>query len=169
MRNVKSNVQSGVVLYEKYSVSTAVSRRTRNSRQFFSSADCVRKKLENSLTVSLYRDAAEVEYRSAKNEDMILGTVQYITGPLMGKVVSLKSSLTSIGKGDDCKIKVKGMLVAKQAAVITRRPTGYHIAYLDGMSKPKVNGETLSNAPRTLKDGDIIELSDTKLEFFIKT
>ncbi len=104
-----------------------------------------------------------------KGENLALGTVQFISGPLMGKVVPLKSSLTSIGKGDGCKLKVKGMLVGKQAAVITRRPTGYHIAYLEGMSKPKVNGETLTSAPRTLKDGDIIELSDIKMEFFLKS
>ncbi len=104
----------------------------------------------------------------ANTANMVLGTVQYISGPLMGKVVTLKSSLTSIGKGDTCKLKVKGMLVGKQAAVITRRSSGYHIAYLEGMAKPKVNGETLTSNPRTLHDGDIIELSDTKLEFFIK-
>lgn len=103
-----------------------------------------------------------------ERHEMVLGTIQVISGPLMGKVIPLKSSLTSIGKGDNCKIKVKGMLVGKQAAVITRRPTGYHIAYLEGMTKPKVNGETLTEAPRTLNDGDIIELSDTKLEFYIK-
>jgi len=109
--------------------------------------------------------AAKAESASAP---MVLGKVQYIAGPLMGKVVELKSSLTSIGKGDGCKIKVKGMLVGKQAAVITRRPTGYHITFLEGMSKLKVNGEVIGSSPRTLKDGDIIELNDTKLEFFIK-
>ncbi len=105
---------------------------------------------------------------SGTSSPMVLAKVQYISGPLMGKVVELKSSLTSIGKGDGCKIKVKGLLVGKQAAVITRRPTGYHITYLEGMSKLKVNGEVVGSSPRVLKDGDIIELSDTKLEFFIK-
>jgi len=99
---------------------------------------------------------------------MVLGTIQYLSGPLMGKSVDLKASLTSIGKGDGCKIVVKGLLVGKQAAVITRRPTGYHITYVEGMSKPKVNGETVTSAPITLNDGDVIELSDVKMEFFIK-
>lgn len=99
---------------------------------------------------------------------MTLGVVQYLSGPLMGKTVELKSSLTSIGKGDNCKLPVKGMLVGKQAAVITRRPSGYHITYLEGMSKVKVNGETISGTPKTLEDSDIIELSDVKMQFFIK-
>lgn len=100
--------------------------------------------------------------------NMPLAAVQIIAGPLSGKSMDLTASLTSIGKGDNCRIKVKGLTVGKQAAVITRRPTGYHIAHLDGMSKPKVNGETVSDQPRTLKDGDIIEVGDTKMEFFIK-
>jgi len=100
--------------------------------------------------------------------DMVLGGVQYLSGPLMGKSTELKGSLTSMGKGSSCKIKVKGMLVGKQAAVFTRRPTGYHITHLEGISKTKVNGEAITGAPRVLKDGDIIELADTKMQFFIK-
>jgi len=105
---------------------------------------------------------------SAASSDMLLGRVQYISGPLMGKVVELKASLTSVGKGEMCKINVKGMLVGKQAAVITRRPTGYQITYLEGMSKPKVNGAVVTSTPTKLNDGDVIELNDTKMEFFIK-
>ncbi len=99
---------------------------------------------------------------------MPLGSIQIIQGPQMGKEFELSSSLTSLGKGDSCKIKVKGFTVGKQAAVITRRPTGYHITHLEGMAKTKVNGDTLGDEPRTLNDGDTIEIGDTKMEFFIK-
>jgi len=105
---------------------------------------------------------------SAASADMLLGRIQYISGPLMGKVIELKASLTSVGKGDMCKVKVKGMLVGKQAAVITRRPTGYQITYLEGMSKPRVNGTVVTSTPTKLNDGDVIELNDSKMEFFIK-
>ncbi|MDX8408035.1 MAG: FHA domain-containing protein, partial [Mariprofundaceae bacterium] len=94
--------------------------------------------------------------------------VQILAGSMTGRSFDLSASLTSIGKGDACKIKVKGLTVGKQAAVITRRPTGYHIAHLEGMAKPKVNGETVGDQPKTLKDGDVIEVGDTKMEFFIK-
>jgi len=100
---------------------------------------------------------------------MPLAGLQIISGPNAGKSLDLTASLTSLGKGDNCRIRIKGLTVGKQAAVITRRPTGYHIAHLEGMSKPKVNGETVGDQPRTLNDGDIIELGDTKMEFFIKT
>ena len=106
--------------------------------------------------------------KSSSAPAMPLGALQIIAGPNAGKSLDLTASLTSLGKGDNCRIKIKGLTVGKQAAVITRRPTGYHIAHLEGMSRPKVNGETVSEQPRTLNDGDIIELGDTKMEFFIK-
>ncbi|MDX8389051.1 MAG: FHA domain-containing protein [Mariprofundaceae bacterium] len=99
---------------------------------------------------------------------MPLAGLQILSGPLAGKNITLSTSLTSLGKGDNCKIKVKGLTVGKQAAVITRRPTGYHIAHLEGMAKPKVNGESVADQPRTLNDGDMIVLGDTKIEFYIK-
>ncbi|MDX8395903.1 MAG: FHA domain-containing protein [Mariprofundaceae bacterium] len=99
---------------------------------------------------------------------MPLGALQVVSGPSAGKNFDLTASLTSIGKADNCRIKVKGLTVGKQAAIITRRPTGYHIAHLEGMSKPKVNGDSVSDQPRTLKDGDIIIIGDTKMEFYIK-
>ncbi|MES0371070.1 MAG: FHA domain-containing protein [Mariprofundaceae bacterium] len=99
---------------------------------------------------------------------MPLAGLQIVSGPYSGKNIELSASLTSVGKGDNCRIRVKGFTVGKQAAVITRRPTGYHIAHLEGMARPKVNGESVGAQPRTLKDADIIELGDTKMEFFIK-
>ena len=105
---------------------------------------------------------------AAPAPEMMLGGIQYLSGPLMGKSMELKASLTSMGKGSTCKIKVKGLLVGKQAAVFTRRPTGYHITHLEGISKTKVNGESIADHPRVLKDGDIIELSDMKMQFYIK-
>ena len=98
---------------------------------------------------------------------MPLAGVQVIAGNQMGKKFELSASLTSLGKGDACKIKVKGFTVSKQASVITRRPSGYHITHLEGLAKTRVNGETVGEEPRTLKDGDIIELGDTKLEFYL--
>ncbi len=112
------------------------------------------------------RAASAAKGSTAAN--MPLGSVQILAGPMQGKSFELTASLTSIGKGDACKIKVKGLTVGKQAAVITRRPTGYHIAHLEGLAKLKVNGETVGEQPRTLKDGDIIEIGDTKMEFFLK-
>jgi len=99
---------------------------------------------------------------------MPLAAVQVITGSQAGKSFDLTSSLTSLGKGDSCRIKAKGFTVGKQSAVITRRPTGYHITHLEGLAKAKVNGTSITSQPTTLEDSAIIELGDMKLEFFLK-
>jgi pSer/pThr/pTyr-binding forkhead associated (FHA) protein len=104
----------------------------------------------------------------AKADKLPLGGVQLIAGQQAGRTLELTAALTSIGKGEGCKIKVKGMTVGKQAAVITRRPAGYHIAYVEGMAKVRINGEAIDTQARALKDGDIIEIGDTRMEFSIR-
>jgi len=111
--------------------------------------------------------AAAAQQTARSKVELPLGGVQILSGPMAGRSYELTAALTSIGKGDQCKIKVKGLMVGKQAAVITRRPSGYHIAYVEGFAKPKVNGETIEDQPRTLKDGDVIEIGDTKMEFYL--
>ncbi len=123
---------------------------------------------DKTMIITPQARAAMMPGGESKAPAMPLGAVQIISGSLVGKSYDLTASLTSIGKGDNCKIKVKGFTVGKQAAVITRRPTGYHITHLEGLAKPKVNGEAVGEEPRTLKDGDVIEIGDTKMEFFIK-
>jgi pSer/pThr/pTyr-binding forkhead associated (FHA) protein len=127
--------------------------------------------MDKTMVMSPQARAAMLPQQGEQNKGsmaMPLAGIQVLAGPMAGRSFDLAASLTSIGKGDACKIKVKGLTVGKQAAVITRRPTGYHIAHLEGMSKPKVNGQVIGDQPRTLKDGDVIEVGDTKMEFFIK-
>lgn len=50
-------------------------------------------------------------------------------------------------------------------AVITRRPTGYFIAHLEGDLYPAVNGHNIGSAAHPLKHGDVIELAGVKMEF----
>jgi len=108
------------------------------------------------------------QQRSKTEEKMPLAAIQMLSGPLTGKSYELVNSLTNIGKGDQCRIKVKGFTVGKQAAVITRRHTGYQITRLEGLSKTRVNGVALGEQQQLLEDGDIIELGDVKMQFFLK-
>jgi len=108
------------------------------------------------------------QQRSKTEQSMPLGAIQMLSGPLTGKSYELVNSLTNIGKGDQCRIKIKGFTVGKQAAVITRRHNGYQITRLEGLSKPRVNGTPLGDQQHLLADGDIIELSDIKMQFFLK-
>ena len=82
--------------------------------------------------------------------------IQILTGPNAGKELELVKNLTTLGK--------PGL----QVAVLTRRPHGYFITYVEGASYPTLNGKPLDDQPHQLKEHDIIELAGIKMEFYFK-
>ena len=88
---------------------------------------------------------------------MPTGAIQILTGANAGKELELTKNLTTLGKP------------GVQVAVITRRPHGYFITHVEGASFPVVNGNVLDAHPRELKDHDVIELANVKMEFFLKS
>jgi|GEM_PF-526740 len=80
------------------------------------------------------------------------------------EIIDLTKRLTTLGKGNDTDVKCSGLLVGKNAAVINKRPTGFFIAYAEGMKRPEVNGETVQTQ-RQLHDGDEITIGNTRMTF----
>ena len=78
--------------------------------------------------------------------------------------IRLKSKSIKIGKDRDSDVLVKGFGVGKNAAVITNSTDGWHISYVEGFSKPRINGKILKNTAK-LKNLDIIAIGFTKLQF----
>ncbi|MCR4303324.1 MAG: FHA domain-containing protein [Gallionella sp.] len=85
-----------------------------------------------------------------------IAVVQVLTGPNAGKELELVKNLTTLGK--------PGL----QVAVLTRRPHGYFITYVEGEHFPLVNGKALGNQPQQLNDHDVVELAGVKMEFYFK-
>jgi pSer/pThr/pTyr-binding forkhead associated (FHA) protein len=79
--------------------------------------------------------------------------VKILSGANAGRELALVKALTTIGRP------------GHQVAVITRRPTGYFIAHVEGDVFPMVNGQNLGSAAHPLKDKDVIELAGVKMEF----
>jgi len=79
--------------------------------------------------------------------------IKILSGANAGRELALVKALTTIGRP------------GHQVAVITRRPTGYFIAHVEGEAFPTVNGGNLGSAAHPLKDKDIIELAGVKMEF----
>ena len=84
---------------------------------------------------------------------MANAVIRILTGANAGRELQLVKALTTIGRP------------GYQVAVITRRPTGYFIAHVEGEVFPTVNGTNLGSAAHPLKDKDIIELAGVKMEF----
>jgi hypothetical protein len=98
--------------------------------------------------------------RTGKMEGPLNGNqvavVQILTGPNAGKELELVKNLTTLGK--------PGL----QVAVLARRPHGFFITHVEGVTFPSVNGQLLTDQPRQLNDHDLIELAGVKMEFYIK-
>lgn len=79
--------------------------------------------------------------------------IRILSGTNSGRELALVKALTTIGRP------------GHQVAVITRRPTGYFIAHVEGEFFPSVNGANLGPAAHPLRDKDVIELAGVKMEF----
>jgi pSer/pThr/pTyr-binding forkhead associated (FHA) protein len=71
----------------------------------------------------------------------------------------------SVGRDPSCDIKLGSRLVGKTAFTIERKPIGYYLSYVGGISLPKVSGQPVRQSMK-LEEFDIIEIGSTKLLYF---
>jgi pSer/pThr/pTyr-binding forkhead associated (FHA) protein len=79
--------------------------------------------------------------------------IKVLSGAAAGREVPLVKVVTTIGK--------PGVAVA----AITKRPHGFVVAHVEGASKPTLNGAPIGAEPVTLKNGDVLELAGTQMQF----
>lgn len=101
-----------------------------------------------------------------KRRKKTVAVVTYLTGG-EGRLV-LKNKLIKIGRDDTADIKIKGLTLGRFAATISKRSDGYHISFVGGMARPRVNEEPIAQN-QLLNDMDIIEIGPAKLQFSLKT
>lgn len=92
-----------------------------------------------------------------------IGVLSYLAGG-EGEI-KLTKKLTKIGKSSTSDIVIGGLMMGATAATISKRPKGYSISYVGGMTKPKVNGATIKESVN-LKEFDEIEIGGIKLQFY---
>jgi pSer/pThr/pTyr-binding forkhead associated (FHA) protein len=80
--------------------------------------------------------------------------------------IELTRKITTIGKDPSSDIVVKGLLIDPTAVTISKRPDGFYLNYIGGLSKPKLNDTTVKKSV-FLKDLDIIEIGSVRLQFSI--
>ena len=83
----------------------------------------------------------------------VRATIKVLSGAAAGREVPLVKVVTTIGK--------PGVAVA----AITRRPQGFVVAHVEGGNKPTLNGAAIGADPVTLKNGDLLELAGTQMQF----
>ncbi|MFT7722513.1 MAG: FHA domain-containing protein [Roseateles sp.] len=80
-------------------------------------------------------------------------TIRVLTGAAAGREVALTKVVTTLGKP------------GVQVASITKRPTGYVFAHVEGSERPSVNGIPLTGESIALRSGDLVELAGTQMQF----
>jgi pSer/pThr/pTyr-binding forkhead associated (FHA) protein len=113
----------------------------------------------------LSKTVPDMDSRPGLTQGTSNGMLTYLAGG-EGEI-ELSKKLTKIGKDSNCDIVVSGMMVGKTAATISKRPQGYHLSYVGGMAKPKVNDTTVKESIE-LKEFDILEVGSVKMQFIYK-
>ena len=83
-------------------------------------------------------------------------SIKVLNGAAAGREVTLSKVVTTVGKP------------GVQVASITKRPTGYAFAHVEGVSRPSVNGVPLVGDSVPLRNGDVIELAGTQMQFIFR-
>lgn len=85
--------------------------------------------------------------------EVFWGSVKVLSGAAAGREVALTKVVTTLGK--------PGVAVA----AITRRHHGFFIQHVEGKGDPALNGVAIGSDPVALKNGDLIELAGTHMQF----
>jgi FHA domain len=96
---------------------------------------------------------SEPSHFGGLNTPILPASIKVLNGAAAGREVTLTKVVTTVGK--------PGM----QVASITKRPGGYVFAHVEGVSRPTINGGPLSTDSVQLRNGDVIELAGTRMQF----
>jgi hypothetical protein len=109
-------------------------------------------------------DTQKLNEKAVQNAKNSVGIISYLAGNK--KQIKINDNLTRIGKDPQSDIIVAGLGVGKTAATISKLPDGWHISYVEGFSRPRVNNKSLKKSVK-LENLDLIVIGSTKLQFFI--
>lgn len=108
----------------------------------------------------LAKNVSSMTSQSGETEQV--GVLSFLAGG--DGEVELTKKITKIGKNSSSDIVVKGFTVGQTSATISKRPDGYYLSYVSGISKPKVNGKAVKESVG-LKQFDVIEIGSGKMQF----
>ena len=99
------------------------------------------------------RAAAPVSTGDSAGLGAFQASIKVLSGAASGREVPLTKVVTTIGK--------PGVAVA----AITRRQHGFVVHHVEGAGNPTLNGSPIKVEPVALKNGDLIELAGTQMQF----
>ena len=95
--------------------------------------------------------------KPAVNEAARMGSLFILSGANNGKRIDLTSAVTNLGRA------------GRRAGIISRTGNGRYILLPgDNNEAPRLNGTKVIASGEELKNGDIIELADSRMQFYLK-
>lgn len=93
---------------------------------------------------------------AAKMNDQPAAALFVLDGRSSGRRIDITKSVTNLGR------------TGRPAGVITRTGDGYTLRAATDHDIPKINGRDVPSAGAKLRNGDIIEVAGTRLQFYLK-
>jgi pSer/pThr/pTyr-binding forkhead associated (FHA) protein len=84
------------------------------------------------------------------------GWLQITEGPQLGRIIRLDKQVTRVGRA------------GVSTAEISRHNNEYFVSHLEGNQLPSVNGVSIGDQACQLQDGDVVEIDDMRLEFYLE-
>jgi ribosome-associated protein YbcJ (S4-like RNA binding protein) len=91
-----------------------------------------------------------------RTNDQSAAALFVLDGRSSGRRIDITKSVTNLGR------------TGRPAGVITRMPDGYTLRAASDQDIPKVNGREVQDEGTKLRNGDIIEVVGTRLQFYLK-
>ena len=100
------------------------------------------------------------------NRKKTIAVLSYMDGS--NGSLPLETFPVRLGKAADNDIQIKGFGVGKTAAIINRKNDEYRLTAAEGLSKPKVNYQTVKNEV-PLQEFDVIEIGSSQFQFHFQS
>lgn len=124
-----------------------------NEVPFSEMATMVESRAAVSPSVAETPPQAPMTFESPVGLESLHAAIKVLTGAAAGREVPLTKVVTTVGK--------PGVAVA----AITRRHRGFFVHHVEGAGNPALNGLPFGIDPIALKNGDLIELAGTQMQF----
>lgn len=112
---------------------------------------------QEEMLVQAGKVAAASSKETAPVTDIRQGSLFILSGANNGKRIDLTSAVTNLGRA------------GKRAGVISRAGNGRYILLPgDNNVAPRLNGVKVSASGEELKNGDVIEAADSRMQFYLK-
>jgi len=156
-RIVKHHLENGdVVTIGNHSL-TYLNEKAAKAGNDFAKTVIISPQKQEEMLVQAGKAASAPAKEASPPADTRLGSLFILSGANNGKRIDLTSSITNLGRA------------GKRAGVISRAGNGRYILLPgDNNAVPILNGAKVSASGAELKNGDVIEAADSRMQFYLK-